>query len=136
MNDCKEIPLTHEQLSHFNGDVLRYRHELNQRVVYTPGVKFLAEKAGAYWLIDVIASYLTPAVIEAAAKIDVRIQYLHFWRLDVYVDNSALVTAQVDSGCQPFITQRIPFTDFPLAFVSVWAGWDGKLWTLYLPSEH
>lgn len=128
--------LTHEQLSQFTGDLVRYRHGLNRRVIYTPGVQFLAEKGGAYWLIDVIASYLTPKVIEKAAQKDRRIQDLHFWRLDVAPDRSAVVTARADSGCEPFVSQEIPYTDFPLEFVSVWAGYDSRNWTLYLPSEH
>ena len=50
--------ITPDDLRHFTGGVTRYRHGLNRRVIYTEGVQFLAEKAGAYGLIDVIASYL------------------------------------------------------------------------------
>jgi len=128
--------LTHDQLSQFTGDLVRYRHGLNRRVIYTPGVQFLAERAGAYWLIDVIASYLTPAFIEQAARADVRIAEMQFWRLDVSEDGTAVVTARADTGCEPFVSQEIPFTDFPLEFVSVWTAFDGEHWTLYLPSEH
>jgi len=128
--------LTHEDLSQFNGDIVRYRHGVNRRVIYTPGVKFLAEQGGAFWLIDVIASYLTPTVIQKAVQAEPGIRWLHFWRLDVAPDQSALVTARADTARTPFVSQEIPFTDFPLEFVSVWAGFDGRLWTLYLPSEH
>ena len=136
MTDTATKILTHEQLGQFHGDVVRYRHSINPTVVYTPGVKFLADQAGAYWLIDVIASYLTPTFIEKASSTDERICHLHFWRLDVAPDRSALVTARADTGCPPFVNQRVPFTDFPLDCVSVWAGFDGRLWTVYLPSEH
>jgi hypothetical protein len=128
--------LTHEQLSQFTGDLVRYRHALNRRVIYTPGVQFLADRGGAYWLIDVIASYLTPAFVEEAARADERIAWMHFWRLDVGEDRTSLVTARADTGCEPFVSQQIPFTDFPLEFVCVWAAFDGEHWTLYLPSEH
>ena len=128
--------LTLDQLSQFTGDLIRYRHSLNHRVIYTPGVQFLAERGGAYWLIDVIASYLTPQCIEQAARADERIADMHFWRLDVAEDRTALVTARADTGCDPFVSQQIPFTDFPLEFVSVWAAFDGEHWVLYLPSEH
>jgi hypothetical protein len=37
---------------------------------------------------------------------------------------------------QPFYTRLIPFTDFPLDYADIWAGFDGERWTLYLPSEH
>jgi hypothetical protein len=129
-------PLTHEQLDQFTGDIIRFRHGLNPHVIYTPGVRFLAEKAGAYWLLDVIASYLWPRHINEAARKDERIRHLHFWRLDVAPDESAVVTARADFGCPPFVTQEIPSTDFPLEFVSIWAGYYDARWTLYLPSEH
>jgi len=133
---AEKLTLTHDQLSQFTGDLTRYRHGLNRHVIYTPGVQFLAERAGAYWLIDVIASYLTPQFIAQAARADERIADLHFWRLDVAEDRTALVTARADTGCKPFVSQQIPFTDFPLEFVSIWAAFDGEHWVLYLPSEH
>lgn len=128
--------LSYEQLNEFRGDLIRFRHGINSRVIYTPGVRFLAEEGGAYWLLDVIASYLTPDFLQPAAEDDPRILDLHFWRLDVAPDCSAVVRATADIGCPAFVTQRIPYTDFPLEGVSIWAGFDGRLWTLYLPSEH
>ena len=47
MDQCKQFQLTHEHLGQFQGDDVRYRHELNARVIYTPGVKFLGEQGGA-----------------------------------------------------------------------------------------
>jgi len=128
--------LTHDDLRQFSGDLDRYRHSLNKRVVYTPGVQFLAERGGAYWLIDAIASYFGSPKMAAATRTDRRLADLQFWRLDVRDDRSAVLTARADSGEQPFVTQEIPFTDFPLDQVEVWAGFDGTYWTLYLPSEH
>lgn len=136
MSDNPTKTLTHEQLDRFRGDLVRYGHAFNPRVIYTPGVKFLAEKGEAFWLIDVIACYLTPKIIEKAALDDPRVRSLHFWRLEVADDNSAVVTARVDSGYDPFVSQEIPFTDFPLEYADVWAGFDSRFWTLYLPSEH
>jgi len=135
MNTAEKQEITLDGLRKFTGDTERYRHPLNRMVIYTPGVQFLAEQAGAYWLIDVIASYLTPKVLGRHAKEDSRILDLHFWRLDV-LDGKGLVTAFVDKGYRPFITQEIQFTDFPLETVDIWAGYDGDHWTLYLPSEH
>lgn len=71
-----------------------------------------------------------------AISADPRLATLQFWRLDVAKDRSAVLSARADSGVKPFITQHIPFTDFPLNDVNIWAGFDGKRWTLYLPSEH
>lgn len=128
--------LTQSELNQFQGDLERYRHSLNRHVIFTPGVLFLAERAGAHWLIDAIASYLTRSTLEPLGKRDPRIRSLHFWNLDVWADKSATLYAEADLNEKPFIKQEIPFTDFPLRHVSVWAGFDGEYWTLYLPSEH
>ena len=128
--------LTHDDLWQFTGDLERYRHPLNRQVIYTPGVRFLTEKAGAYWLIDAITSYFGTAQMLRAIADDPRLETLQFWRLDVAADRSAILLARADSGVKPFITQEIPYTDFPLERVDVWAGFDGVHWTLYLPSEH
>ncbi|TWT48947.1 DUF6876 family protein [Botrimarina hoheduenensis] len=125
------------ELNQFTGDLERYRHNLNRRVIYTPGVQHLAERAGAYWLIDAVASWIGSDSFNEALRLDERLQSLQFWELAVDAENrSAVLTAVSDKGEPPFITQRIPFTDFPLDRVEIWAGFDGRNWTLYLPSEH
>ncbi len=128
--------LTHADLQQFTGDLERYRHSFNRRVIYTPGVQYLAEQAEAYWLIDAIASSFGSAPMRTATARDERLQSLQFWRLDVHADGTATLTARADSGVAPCITQQIPFTDFPLTEIDIWAGFDGEHWTLYLPSEH
>jgi len=42
-------------LQHFTGSEYCYRNTLGLK--YTDGVKYLADKAGSHWLIDLIASY-------------------------------------------------------------------------------
>lgn len=135
-NNTKQQPLTAADLQQFTGDLQRFRHGLNRRVIYTPGVQYLAEAAGAYWLIDVIASYLTPALIAEEARKDDRIAWMQFWKLTVLQDGRAIVEARADSPCEPFIRQTIAWTDFPMESVDIWAAWDTQHWTLYLPSEH
>lgn len=134
MND--QPPLTHDELRQFTGDLDRYHHPLNPKVIYTPGIKHLAARAGAYWLIDVVASYVGTSVMQKAIADDGRLADLQFWRLDVREDGTAVVTCRADSGVKPAITQVIEYTDFPLAYIDLWLGYDGSVWTLYLPSEH
>ncbi|WP_145057165.1 DUF6876 family protein [Adhaeretor mobilis] len=125
------------ELLHFTGDLERCFHPLNRRVIYTPGVQYLAEEAGAYWLIDAIASWIGSHSFVQAIQQDERLQTVHFWRLEVDSESrAAILTAVADKGESAFITQHIPFTDFPLASIDVWCGFDGRYWTLYLPSEH
>ncbi len=135
--DQRQSEQLQRELQQFTGDLDRFRHPLNPRVVYTPGMRHLAERAGAYWLIDAIASWIGSPPFRQAAADDERIGSLHFWKLSVQAENStATLTAVVDTGEPAFITQRIRFTDFPLEVIEVWAGFDGRHWTLYLPSEH
>lgn len=126
----------HDDLRQFTGDLDRYRHSINRRVIYTPGVRYVAEQGGAYWLIDEIALLLGSLKMRKATSRDPRVGNLHFWKLTVSDDRSAVLAARADDGVTPFITRNIPFTDFPLDHVDIWAGFDGEHWTLYLPSEH
>jgi hypothetical protein len=125
-----------QSLQHFTGDLDRYRHGINRQVIYTPGVQYLAEQAEAYWLIDAIASHIGSPAFRKGALQDPRIADLHFWKLKVLSDRSAVLAATADSGEPAFIQQLIEFTDFPLDEIDIWAGYDGRFWTLYLPSEH
>ncbi|MBK9126346.1 MAG: hypothetical protein IPM13_00895 [Phycisphaerales bacterium] len=131
-----DTPLTHADLRQFTGDLERFRHPLARGVIYTPGIRYLASRAGAYWLIDEIALAIAWGVVAKAGGSDERVLSLHFWRLEVREDRSAMLTARADDGVPPFVTRHVPWTDFPLDHVDVWAGYDGRYWTLYLPSEH
>ena len=51
-------------------------------------------------------------------------------------NSTGVLMAHVDAGVAPFITQDLPFTDFPLESIDLWCGFDGEHFTLYLPSEH
>ena len=125
------------ELQLFTGDLVRIRHPLNRSVIYTPGVKHLAEKAEAYWLVDAIASWIgSPEFIEAGESSPAILEW-HAWELNVDQANcSATLHAEQDSYIEPFIVQSIGFTDLPLEKIQIWAGFDGEHWTLYLPSEH
>jgi len=131
MND----QLTRCNLCQFTGDLERTRHPLARGVIYTEGVRFVAEQGGAYWLIDELAFAIACGEIQKAGHSDPRILELHFWRLEVN-DKTATLTARADSDVPPFYTKEIPFTDFPLDSIDIWAAFDGEYWTLYLPSEH
>ena len=128
--------LEQSDLRQFSGDLVRYRHPLNSKVIYTPGIQHVAEAGQAYWLIDAIASWIGSPEFDQASRDDERILHMHFWTLEVSDDKSATLYAKADSPDKPFITQEIKFTDFPLPKIDIWAGFDGEHYTLYLPSEH
>ncbi len=60
-----EHQLNESDLAQFTGSQTWYRHPLMRKISYTDGVKFMADKAGAHWLIDMIVSWqLEPKVHE------------------------------------------------------------------------
>lgn len=123
------------QLRHFTGSERFYRHLLNRQVVFTEGVRFLAEQAEAFWLIDAIASYFGSPEMRAAMSSDPRLNSMQFWTLTV-TDGRGELEMEADADEPAAITQDVPFTDFPLDRIDIWAGYSGESWTLYLPSEH
>lgn len=57
------------ELSQFTGDLERYQ-SINPKLIYTPGVNYLAQEAEAYWLIDAIASYVPSKKLQKAIRHD------------------------------------------------------------------
>ena len=79
--------LSESDLRQFTGGDVRYRHAFNRAAIYTEGVQFLAERGGAYWLIDEIAIHLGSSAFREAAKHDERICLMHFWKLAEFVED-------------------------------------------------
>jgi len=130
----KSNNLCEQELRQFTGSELFYQHRNN--LVYTEGIRHVANRGDAYWLVDAISSWIGSQAFVAAVRKDDRIGFMHFWKLEVHEDRTAVLSARADSPDEPFIVQSIPYTDFPLTTIDIWAGYDGSRWTLYLPSEH
>jgi hypothetical protein len=95
-----ETKITESDLGQFIGTVNYYRHWLGGR--HTDGVQYLAEKAGAHWLVDAVFSHR-------------RRESFQIWTLKKNADdNGAVLTMQEDSGERAKVRQKIPYTDFPL----------------------
>ena len=93
-------------------------------VVFTDGVKVMAEECEAYWLINAIASYQCEEKIKD--------EPFQVWTLEMLEGRKAILKADDGNG-NILATQEIPFTDFPLP--------EGiKIYltngTLLLPSEY
>lgn len=108
-------------LNQFTGTEKYYKHWTN-RIIYTDGIQYLAEKAGAYWLVDTIASY----------QKDFSDAGFQVWTLSKYLDDSAVLTMKEDSGEPDIVRQEIGYTDFPLESIRLWVS-NG---VLMLPSEY
>lgn len=117
------------QLAQFTGSATFTRHGLVRSVLMTEGVAFLADQAGAHWLVDAIASYQH----EARA----RAEPFQAWSLVVdATTRSAALTMTDGNSSRPIIQQEIDYTDFPLAKIELWAVSDGDHRVIMLPSEY
>lgn len=112
------------ELRQFTG-TQRY-HRNFTGILYTDGIGYLAEKAGAYWLIDLVGSHQP------------KLQGVPFqvWSIKVHEDDSALVTMVEDTGEPIKVSQGIPFTDFPLRDFSFYYIHDGHEGVMLLKSEY
>lgn len=110
-------------LAGFTGSTVFYRHRLMQSVRYTEGVQYLAETAGAYWLIDAIASHQLNSKVRAEG--------FQVWTLQRNDDDTWTLSC-TDGNEHGLVVQQIEFSDFPLSMIEVW--FVGG--TMLLPSEY
>ncbi len=114
-----------EELKHFQGSGHLYSQTImRSAILYTDGIKFLAETAQAYWLIDVIHSY--------QSKADRLCDGFQIWNIRVNEDRTAVIECRSDSDQDPVITQRLEYTDFPLKELKLYVAAN----TIMLPSEY
>lgn len=116
--------LTNADLLQFTGSEQWYRHPINRKVVYTDGAKYVADTAGAYWLLDEIA-LIQPYDKRVAAET------FQVWKLAVNADQTATLTCE-DGNDNAVFTKAIASTDFPLAEITLWFTDN----TILLPSEY
>lgn len=108
-------------LAQFYGTEHYYRLTGLANFKATDGVKYVAENAGAYWLVDAIASY-QPQLKHVPFQ---------FWKLSI-TDNKAVLTCTNGDSDKAIVTQMIPFTDFPLPSIEFYLTDN----VLMLPSEY
>ena len=112
------------ELQNFTGTRNYYRNFTG--LLHTDGVQYLAERAGAYWLIDVVGSY-QPGLRDARFQL---------WSIAVNEDRSARVTMVEDDGMPNRVSQDIPYTDFPLGEFSFYCCYEGEIPVMLLKSEY
>ena len=117
------MSITHSDLSRFTGTEHHYRHALMRSVLYSDGAKYLADEAGAHWLLDKVATLqLDPKV---------RAEEFQVWKLRVGEGNTA--TLACDDGNDNVVhSEKIGFTDFPLDGVDLYFANN----VIHLPSEY
>ena len=116
--------LSEADLRQFTGTEQWYRHGMVRDVLFTDGVKYVAETGGAYWLIDEIA-FAQRGEKRVAAE-----EFQH-WKLTVNADRTAMPTCD-DGNDHIIFEKRIEYTDFPLEQVRFYVV--NK--TILLPTEY
>jgi len=112
-----------EELSQFTGTSAYYR--ISRKHLLTDGTKYLAEQAGAFWMMDAIASHLCEIGTED-----------WFVSVTMEVKNERAIMFYDDGNGNELARQEIPYTDFPLEKIKIFACWDTEHWVLMLPSEY
>ncbi len=110
-------------LSQFTGTAQYWR--VARQFVITDGVKYLAESAACFWLIDAAISHL----LEIGT---------HDWFVLVRteVSGSSAVMIYEDGNGSEYARQEIAYTDLALSSVRLYAVWDSERWVIMLPSEY
>jgi len=126
MSENNKRVLREIDLGYFTGTEEWHRHPSG--LLYTDGVKYVAENGGAYWLIDAVASYQGEPALALT-----ELQEFQLWELAVDRErNSAVLTCRADTGRKPVVRQEIEYTDFPLDEIKLYV----ECGVLLLPSEH
>ncbi|MDO8954440.1 MAG: hypothetical protein Q7V63_06300 [Gammaproteobacteria bacterium] len=122
-----------DELNQFTGTEAWYKHWLSG-MVYTDGIKYMAEEAGAYWLIDEIAIRL-PSVIKKYPE--------YFYAVKFIAKNNDKAIIEFTDGNNTALKKvHIQFTDFPVKeqtltfFLSPLPIKDKRHWCLMLASEY
>ena len=113
-----------ETLRQFTGTEYWYRHGLVRNVLYTDGAKYVAENAGAYWLLDEIA--FSQMVKRVAAE------EFQLWKLKINLQDQTAQLVCEDGNGNIVFRKLIPYTDFPLEEISFYFIDN----TILLPSEY
>lgn len=118
-----------QALANFTGTEHYYRWNLlYPNFLLTDGAKFLAEEAGAFWLMDLFASYFNAFRAEGFAV------------LKLATDLEAhTAEARIEGGNDNLLaSQSIEYSDFPLPQITLFAAPSGheNRWVILLPSEY
>ena len=116
--------LEESDLHKFSGTEHWYRHSLVRSVLFTDGVKHVAEAGGAHWLVDEIA---------LAQRYEKKLSGEEFqlWKLTVKEDRTATLVCEDGNG-RKLLSKVIPYTDFPLREIKLYFTGD----VILLPSEY
>jgi hypothetical protein len=106
------VELTEGLNRFYNGTERLHKLALGN-IVFTDGVRYLAENAESFWLINIIASVRNEP--------DLRQEQIKLWKLSVNGTRGVVVCTDGDkgTGTVELYRQEISLTDFPLAEIEL-----------------
>ena len=122
-NELEQLGLGRLTLAQFTGTSAYYR--ISRRHLLTDGTKYLAEKGKCFWMMDAVASHLCEIGTQDWFVL-IRVQVSEGRAVMIYEDGNGLEHAR----------QAIPYTDFPLSEITLYACWDQEHWVIMLPGEY
>ena len=118
-----------DELRNFYGTEHYYR--TNPGLLVTDGVKFLADNAGCYWLLDMVWSYL-PVLRKSRDTF-----FVVVLTKEGVLDPGAIFTIQDDiPPNRTYAQQAIEHTDFPLDEIVLYLSATEEAFVLMLRSEY
>ena len=121
--EIKQLGLDKLTLAQFTGTGAYYR--ISRKHLLTDGSRYLAEQGACFWMMDAIASHLCE-IGTADWFVLVRVQVTEGRAVMIYEDGNDREHAR----------QEIPYTDFSLDSITLYACWDQEHWVIMLPSEY
>ena len=122
-DELEKLGLDRLTLAQFTGTSAYYR--LSRRHLLTDGTKYLAEKGKCFWMMDTVASHLCEIGTE---------DWFVLIRVQVSEGRAEMIYEDGNGG--EHARQAIPYTDFPLSEITLYACWDQEHWVIMLPSEY
>jgi hypothetical protein len=115
------------ELNNFSGTENYYR--ITPDTIITDGAKFVADKAGAYWLMTAIASYL-PDFTNKETFIVANLKVTR-------TATACTALLKLDDGNDNVLAEQfIEYTDFELDELKLYACYNGDVWVIMLPKEY
>jgi hypothetical protein len=111
LNPVVATALTTKHIENFKATATWHRHPANPRIFYSDGIKFLADSASCWWLVDDIVLTQIFSMISAIK--------FQIWILEKTGKKRAVLRCESEHGTVLF-TKIIPYSEFPLPRVVIY----------------
>ncbi|HOW46145.1 MAG TPA: hypothetical protein P5305_04005 [Rubrivivax sp.] len=109
-----------------NGANQMYRHPLWKRLVYSDGIRDLAD-AGCHWLLDIIGTEVVQAMTRCTGLGILKA---------VVTESRARLELTLTDDAPPAWARDVPYTDLPEGEWILYLSSDGRDCTVILPNEY